>query len=76
MTSSPLRLELQLVSGANMFCCSAQALTSFTVINVEYVASFLELSDSSMSIINQSLGGHPFQYVISSFRNYVYTYAF
>ena len=75
MTSSPLRLELQLVSNANMFCCSDQALTSFSLTNVEYVASFLELSDSSMSIINQSLGGQPLQYVIPSFRNYVYTYA-
>jgi hypothetical protein len=75
MTSSPLRLELQLVSNANMFCCSDQALASFSLTNVEYVASFLELSDSSMSIINQSLGGQPLQYVIPSFRNYVYTYA-
>ena len=75
MTSSPLRLELQLVANANMFCCSDQALASFSLTNVEYVASFLELSDSSMSIINQSLGGQPLQYVIPSFRNYVYTYA-
>ena len=75
MTSSPLRLELQLVSNANMFCCSDQTLTSFTVTNCEYVASFLELSDSSMDIINHSLGGQPLQYVVPSFRNYVYTYA-
>jgi hypothetical protein len=43
--------------------------------NVEYVASFLELSDSSMQTINNSLGGQPLQYVIPSFRNYVYTVA-
>jgi hypothetical protein len=75
MTSSPLRLEIQLVSNANMACCSPQALTSFSITNVEYVASFLELSDSAMDIINNSLGGQPLQYVIPSFRNYVYTYA-
>ena len=75
MTSSPLRLEIQLVSNANMACCSSQALTSFAITNVEYVASFLELSDSAMEIIHNSLGGQPLQYVIPSFRNYVYTYA-
>ena len=75
MTSSPLRLEIQLVSNANMACCSPQALTSFSITNVEYVALFLELSDSAMDIINNSLGGQPLQYVIPSFRNYVYTYA-
>ena len=75
MTSSPLRLEIQLVSNANMACCSDQALASFSITNVEYVASFLELSDSAMDIINNSLGGQPLQYVIPSFRNYVYTYA-
>ena len=75
MTSSPLRLEIQLVSNANMACCSPQALTSFAITNVEYVASFLELSDSAMEIIHNSLGGQPLQYVIPSFRNYVYTYA-
>jgi hypothetical protein len=71
--SGPLRLELQLVDNANKFCCSDRALTSFQLTNVEYVASFLELSDSSMETINNSLGGKPLQYVIPSFRNYVYT---
>ena len=71
--AGPLRLELQLVSNANLFCCSDKTLTSFSVTNVEYIASFLELSDSSMNIINSSLGGQPLQYVIPQFRNYVYT---
>lgn len=75
MTSGgPLRLELQLVDSCNKFICSDVALGStFSVTNVEYVASFLELSDNSMEIINSSLGGQPLQYVIPSFRNYVYT---
>ena len=71
--SGPLRLELQLVDNANKFCCSDKTLTSFQLTNVEYIASFLELSDSSMQTINNSLGGQPLQYVIPSFRNYVHT---
>ena len=73
MTSSPLRLEIQLVDSANKFICSDKALAGFTINNVEYIASFLELSDSSMEVINSSLGGQPLQYVVPSFRNYVYT---
>jgi len=73
MTSSPLRLEIQLVDSPNKFICCNRALASFSLTNVEYVASFLELSDSSMEIINNSLGGQPLQYVVPSFRNYVFS---
>lgn len=73
MTSGPLRLELQLCSNANQFCCSDKALSSFSVSNVEYIASMLELSDQSMEIINNSLMGQPLQYAIPSYRNYVNT---
>lgn len=73
--SGPLRLELQLVDSVNKFLCSDVAFSSFSMTNVEYIASFLELSDSSMEVINNSLGGQPLQYVIPSFRNYVYTTA-
>ena len=73
MTSSPLRLELQLVASPAMFCnCDTVLPASFSLTNVEYIASFIDLSDSAMSIINQSLNGQPLQYVIPSYRNYVY----
>ena len=72
MTAAPLRLELQLCSSPAMFCCSDVLPVAFSVTNVEYIASFIDLADSSMAIINQSLGGHPLQYVIPSYRNYVY----
>jgi len=75
MTSAPLRLELQLCSSPAMFCCSDSIPVAFQLTNVEYIASFIDLSDSAMSIINQSLGGHPLQYVIPSYRNYVYNAA-
>ncbi len=77
MTSAPLRLELVLCSTAQQFCvCDTVVPASFSVTNVEYIASFIDLADSSMAIINQSLGGQPLQYVIPSFRNYVYNAAY
>ena len=73
MTSAPLRLELQLCATPQLFTCADAALpAAFSINNCEYVASFIELSDTSMAIINQSLGGQPLQYVVSSYRNYVY----
>ncbi len=72
MTSAPLRLELQLCASPQMFCVSDVLPVAFSLTNVEYVASFIDLSDSAMAIINQSLGGHPLQYVIPSYRNYVF----
>ena len=72
MTSSPLRLEIQLVASAQLLCCSDVLPASYSITNVEYIASFIDLSDSSMTIINNSLNGQPLQYVIPSYRNYVY----
>lgn len=72
MTSSPLRLELQLVASPALFVSSSHVVPTFQLTNVEYIASFIELSDASMAIINNSLGGQPLQYVVPSYRNYVY----
>jgi len=41
--------------------------------NVEYVANFIELGDSAMSIIYGSLEGQPLQYVVPDFRNYQFS---
>jgi hypothetical protein len=71
MTSAPLRLELQLVSNPNKFICCPQAMTSFRLTNVEYVAQMMELGDAGMSIINASVGSAPLQFVIPQYRNYV-----
>lgn len=72
-SSGPLRLELQLADSPNRFICGQQQLSTFALNNVEFVGSFLELSDQSMEIINQSLMGNALQYVIPSYRNYVFT---
>jgi hypothetical protein len=72
MTSAPLTIQIQLVSSVLRFLASSQALasTNFTIDNVEFIGSFIELSDESISIIRNSLGGAPLQYVIQSYANY------
>lgn len=72
MTSAPLTISLQLVSSVYKFLNCAVGLTAdnFTISNVEFIGSFIELSDDSISIIRNSLGGSPLQYVIQSYANY------
>ena len=72
MTSAPLTITLQLVSSIYKFLCVGLGLAAdaFTISNVEFIGSFIELSDDSISIIRNSLGGSPLQYVIQSYANY------
>jgi hypothetical protein len=73
MTSAPITISIQLVSSALKFLTCAQALAagnSFTISKVEFIGSFIELSDESISIIRNSLGGSPLQYVIQSYANF------
>lgn len=67
-TSAPLRVEIQLVDNALKALCAENPCT-FSMTNVEYVASLMELSDSAMNIINSSNNG-PLQYVTTSYANY------
>lgn len=71
MTSAPLTLELQLVDTNLKFlnCAIALESTGFTINNVEFVGTFIELSDESINIIRQSQGGAPLQYVIQQYAN-------
>lgn len=77
MTSAPLRVEIQLVDNLCK-ACSVVASTStantglMTLKNVEYVANMIELGDSAMSVIYNSLEGQPLQFCIPQFRNYAF----
>ena len=76
MTSAPVTIQLQLVSSALKFLTSEIALTAnnpFTISNVEFIGSFIELSDESISTIEASLAGAPLQYVIQSYANFTTT---
>jgi len=72
-TSSPLRLEIQLVSSATQCVGTITTLTPLVISNCEYVANLIELSDSAMGMIQSSLGGQPLQYVVPDYRNYAFS---
>ncbi len=76
MTSAPLTLEIQLVSSALKFLMCDAALnagSTFNVTNVEFIGTFIELSDDSINIIRQSQGGAPLQYVMQQYANFTGT---
>jgi len=52
-TSAPLRVELTLQDSANKAYVQALDNSTFTLTNVEYVANFIELSDTAMGMIQQ-----------------------
>ncbi len=67
MTSAPLTVSIQLVSSALRFLTSKTALANnsgFTISNVEFIGSFIELLDESIAIIRNSLMGSPLQYML------------
>ena len=72
MTSSPLRLELQLVASAQIAVVSIAAVASFAISNVEVIGSFIELSDQALSVIQQSQMGAPLTMAVSRYANLVY----
>ena len=78
MTSSSLRIEIQLVDQLIKACnvlTVATAVSTVQLSNVEYVGNFIELGDPAVAMIKDSLGGAPLQFVVPDYRNYVYNYA-
>jgi hypothetical protein len=75
MTSAPLRLEIQLVDSAYKALSAGSPITSIGINNCEYIANFIELSDSAMSMVYSSLQGQPLQFVVPDYRNYQFASA-
>lgn len=77
MTSSPLRVEIQLVdsiSKALNILSVAGGVPTMTISNCEYVGNFIELGDPAVAMIKDSLGGAPLQFVVPDYRNFVWSY--
>lgn len=72
MTSSPLRLELQLVSSPLVPFVAITAMASFALSNVEIIGSFIELSDQALGVIQQSQMGAPLTLAVNRWSNLVY----
>lgn len=71
-SSAPIRIELTLASNISDIVVQKVTTTANTInfTNVEYVAQFIELGDSAMSAIYDSLAQEPLQFVASGYRNY------
>ena len=77
-TSAPLRMEITLVDAwvkALNTVTGIHADSVNVMTNVEYIANFIELGDSAMSIVASSLQGQPLQFVVPDYRNYQYSFA-
>jgi hypothetical protein len=79
-SNGPLRVELQFVDSLNKFVGAQTAVATSAVAGAnglfsdcKLVANFVELSDSAMAIIENSLEGKPVQWVCQSYANYVFT---
>lgn len=70
--SSPLRLEIVLVSSAANFGVFTKTPASFKLTNVEYIAEFLQMSSSAIQMIAER-AGNVLQMVVPDWRNYVYS---
>jgi len=79
LTSSSLRLEIQWASNLSQFInyptgnILGPLTNSQTVFNdVNLTCNFMELSDSAMSIIQNSLQGKPVEWVCGNYANYIF----
>jgi hypothetical protein len=71
-TSAPIRVEIQIVPNFLSAICSNVATSTFALYDVEYVMNTIELSDSAMSIIQDSLQGNPLQFAVTDYKNFVW----
>ena len=73
-TSAPIRIELTLAQNLSEIVLQKSTIVANTVTfsNMEYVAQFIELGDSAMQQVYQSLGQEPLQFVVPGYRNYQY----
>jgi hypothetical protein len=74
--SSPIRIEIQLVNGITNAGMSTTGTTTFSLVDIEYIANFIKLSDAAMEVIWDSIGGRDGQlsFSIPQYANYQYTY--
>jgi hypothetical protein len=75
MTAAPIRVEIQLVANALIPFVATTAMASFAISNVEFIGSFIELSDQALSVIQQSQMGAPLTMAVNRYSNLVFNAA-
>jgi hypothetical protein len=73
-TGAQLRLEIQWAPSIQAVGAFPSTTTGFQIDDVEFIASYLALSDTAMGIIASGLNG-PLSFTTQGVRNYNYSYA-
>lgn len=73
LTSGPLRLEITWASGPTSIGAFPSTSTDFIIDEVEYIGSYLQLSDTAMGSISSSLSG-PLSFSVQGVKNSNFTY--
>ena len=69
MTASPIRLEIQFSQSPQCFGAFPDTITDFQVDNIEYIASYIALSNEALSIIKSAQSG-PLSYTVQGLANF------
>ena len=69
MTASPIRLEIQFSPSPQSFGSFPATITDFKIDNIEYIASYIALSNEAMSIIKSNQSG-PLSYTVQGIANF------
>jgi hypothetical protein len=73
MTSAPLMLNVTLVDSLVKFLGQTLAGGTITISNIQFVAQFIELSDTAMAQLLGALPGNHIEFPITSYKNFIYT---
>jgi len=73
MTASDIRLEITFVQDVYSAIACLGSVSDFRIDNIQYIAQYIELSDTAIQIIEGSLGGKQFEYVIPGMENFTFT---
>jgi hypothetical protein len=75
--SAPIRIEIQLVNNIINAGMDVLGTMVYSLVDIEYIANFIKLSDAAMEVIWDSIGGRDGQlsFSIPQYTNYQYTYA-
>ncbi len=72
MTASPVRLEIQFASTPQSIGAFPNTITNFQIDNIEYIASYIALSNEAMAIIKSGQNG-PLTYTLQGLANFTTT---
>jgi hypothetical protein len=75
MTSAPITLQLTLVDSLLKFCAATSGAGTITISNIQFVAQFIELSDSTMGeLISKLPNPSRIEFPLTQYKNFSTTF--